>query len=344
MPYCHKCGAKLEEDAKFCHKCGTPVGVPAAATPARRVRTPIYVPVVVLVAVLVVGMFAVLAFMPMRSVSFAEAREVPFETGVTDLSLDFDADTAQVNINFENLTEKLVTLNVSVTGAVGILAPSDLLNVTFDHTSIGNQLRVTSGVHTVHGWPWTIWLKVTCDLRIDPSMSMNLTVLTSTGKIAMNTEAGVVFNGLILKTTTGEVEANLGPNVVVNDTIVLRTTTGGVDFSWNNANATTNALVDVKTTTGGIDINIAQINPLSANITMNAEATTGGITFAIAIQDSVAAKIESSNTLGGISADKVGFTGTNSQIQSSNHPASSNFSVNLKNTTGHIHINATYTP
>lgn len=30
MPYCRKCGAKLEDDARFCHVCGSPV---AAVTP-----------------------------------------------------------------------------------------------------------------------------------------------------------------------------------------------------------------------------------------------------------------------------------------------------------------------
>jgi hypothetical protein len=344
MSYCHKCGAKLEEDAKFCPKCGTPVGVPTATTPTRHVKTPLYIPVVALVAVLVVGMFAALAFMPIRSVSFAEAKEVPFETGITDLSLDFDADTANVNINFEHLTGKLVTLNVTATGGVGLLAPSDLLNVTLDHASIGSQLTVTSGVHRASPWPWTVWLNVTCDLRIDPSMTANLIVTTRTGEITLNTEAGAVFNDLTLTTTTGEIQASLGPNVVINGDVVVRTTTGGVDFSWNNVNATTNALIDVGTTTGGIDMNIAQRDPSTANITMNAQATTGGITFTTSIRNNIAAQIQSTNTLGGMDADKVGFNGTPSQMQSINYPANSNFNITLRNTTGHIHIDATYTP
>lgn len=77
---------------------------------------------------------------------------------------------------------------------------------------------------------------------------------------------------------------------------------------------------------------------------MNAQATTGGITFTISIRNNVAALIQSTNTLGGIDAQNVGFTGTPSQAQSNNYPASTNFNVNLRNTTGHIHINATYLP
>lgn len=34
MPFCMKCGAKLEEGSKFCMRCGNPVGVQAAAASA----------------------------------------------------------------------------------------------------------------------------------------------------------------------------------------------------------------------------------------------------------------------------------------------------------------------
>jgi hypothetical protein len=344
MPYCHKCGTKLDEDAKFCYKCGTAVGVPETTTPTRHVRTPMYVPAIALAAVLVVGMFAALAFLPIHSISFTQAEDAPFEAGITDLNLDFDADTANVNIRFEHLTDKLVTLNVTASGGVGIFAPADLLNVTFDETRTGSQLQVISTVRRASPWPWDIWLNVTCDLHIDPSMIANMIVTTKTGNIILNTDAGAVFNDLTLTTTTGGIQASLGPNVVIKGDIVARTTTGGVDFSWNNANATTNALVDIGTTTGAVNINVAQNNPLPANITMNAQATTGGITFTITIRNSVGAIVQSTNTVGGVTADPAGFTGTASNLQSSNYPADCNLNVTLRNTTGQIHINATYTP
>ena len=36
MPHCHKCGAELEENARFCHACGTPIA--AATMPASHMR------------------------------------------------------------------------------------------------------------------------------------------------------------------------------------------------------------------------------------------------------------------------------------------------------------------
>jgi len=57
MPYCWKCGAKLDEDAKFCPTCGTPVA-PPVAKPERRidreVRRPISTLAIVLTVLIVV--------------------------------------------------------------------------------------------------------------------------------------------------------------------------------------------------------------------------------------------------------------------------------------------------
>jgi len=38
MPFCWKCGAKLDEDAKFCPTCGTPVAPPATKPEKRRIK------------------------------------------------------------------------------------------------------------------------------------------------------------------------------------------------------------------------------------------------------------------------------------------------------------------
>lgn len=35
MPFCKKCGAELNEDAKFCNSCGTPVGAEKRVRPRK---------------------------------------------------------------------------------------------------------------------------------------------------------------------------------------------------------------------------------------------------------------------------------------------------------------------
>jgi hypothetical protein len=351
MPYCWKCGAEIDEDAKFCPTCGIPVA-PLVTEPERRriereERRPISTLAIILIVLLVTAAVIVaLAFLPVRAVDVSESRDVSYQTGVDTVNLDFTADVARVNVAFEDLTGKLVTLDVSVTGRVGVLVSPDVLDLTFHNTTVDNVLTVTADVDTVDGgWPWYSWLRVTCDLRIDPSMNASLDVKTSVGRIVMDTQAGVVLNSLTLEATTGGVDANLVEDVVVAGDVSVKTTTGGVEFSWDNVIVTDDVLVNVETTTGGVDVDVKQGEILLGDVTLKAEATTGGVDFAIDIQGDVGAKIESSVTTGGINIDRqVRFSGTKSLLQSVNYPASSNFNVSLKTTTGGINIDAKYTP
>jgi len=352
MPYCWKCGAELDEDAKFCPTCGTPVGPPVAKPERRRIkrekRRPLSTLAIVLIVLLVsAAIIVAIAFLPIRAVDVSESRDVPYQTGVDTVILDFTADVAHVNVAFEDLVDKLVTLDVSATGRVGVFSSpdvlADVLDLTFDDTIVGNVLTVTSEVDTVTWYSWS--LRVTCDIRIDRSMNASLDVKTSTGGIVMDTQAGVVLNSLSLEATTGGAKANLVEGVVVAGDVSVKTTTGGVEFSWDNVNVTNDVLVNARTTTGGVDVDVTQDEELLGNITLKAEATTGGVNFAIDIKGDIGAKIESSVTTGGIEIDRqVRFSGTTSLLQSDNYPASSNFDVSLKTTTGGIDIDAKYTP
>ena len=357
MPYCWKCGAELDEDAKFCPTCGTSVAPPVTEPMKRRIerekRRPISTLAIVLIVILVFAAAAVvLAFLPVRAVDVSESREVLFQTDVDTVNLDFTADVARVNVAFENLTDKLLTLKVSATGRVGLFIsppqPEELFDLTFDDTIVDNVLTVTSEVDTFGDGlprPWLSWLHVTCDIRIDPSMNASLDVRTSTGGIVMDAQASVVLNSLRLEATTGGVEANLVEDVVVAGDVSVKATTGGVEFSWNNVVVTDDVLVNLETTTGGVDVDVRQDERLLGNVIIEAEVATGGVDFAIDIRGDVGAKIESSVTTGGINIDRqVGFSGTESLLQSDNYPDSSNFNVSLKTVTGSIDIDAKYTP
>ena len=343
MPYCWKCGAELKEGNKFCPACGTPVGAPKAETKRRMKRKPISTLAIVLITLFVsAAVIVAIAFLPIRTVDITESRDAPYQTGVDTLDLDFTADVAQVNVAFEDLSGKLVTLDVSVTGRVGVFGSLDVLDLTFDSTTDGNVLTVTSEVDIISRYSWS--LNVTCDILIDPSMKASLDVKTSTGGIILNTQAGVVLDSLSLEATTGGVEAKLVENIRIDGDISLMTTTGSVKLSWDNVIVTKNFLVNAITTTGGVDVDINQDEELAGNITLRAEAITGGVDLAIAIQDDVGAKIESSVTTGGIDIDRqVGFSGAESSLQSDNYPANTNFDVTLKTITGGIDIDAEYT-
>jgi hypothetical protein len=191
---------------------------------------------------------------------------VPYTSGVNTLNLDLIADVASVTIAFEDLTDELqspsIVLDASATARAGVFAPPDSLErfmpVWYDETE-GNVLTVTvrQDIDTLD-WTWYSSLKITFDIRIDPSMDTSLNIKTNTGGILLDTEAGVNLTSLSLEVTTGGVEASLVDDIVVAGDISVETTTGGVKLFWDNVIVTNDIQVDALTTTGGVVVDVKQ--------------------------------------------------------------------------------------
>ena len=344
MPYCRKCGAKLQEDARFCHVCGTPVGAVTAPAAPRR-RRPFLLPVAILVAVLLTAvMVSVLVFLPFTSVNFNQTNQVASKAGVDSLSLDFQADVANVNVYFKNLSGKMVVLNVTADGYVGILSdPNRTVAVAFDQKTANHTAIVTSRVSRVEGWPLSYNLNVVCNVYIDPTVRLKLSIRSNVGQISMNAGAPVTLDGLYLQATTGSVEANFTQGVVIGGGLSLRTTTGSVRFNMDRAEVSGNVSATVQSTTGSVSVNVVGNERLSGNVTLNAGTTTGSVNLDMVIRNNVGAIIDSHNSFGGISIQQQqGFLGNQSLLQSTNYPAENNFLVNIETTTGGININAIY--
>lgn len=124
--------------------------------------------------------------------------------------------------------------------------------------------------------------------------------------------------------------------------LTLDTTTGSVQFSWDEAKIARNIPLNLKATTGSVDVNITQSSQLALNVTLNAETTTGGVNLAMKIKNDVGARISASTTLGGVNIRQQGFSGNQAPLESDNYPAGSNFNVNLVTTLGGIDVNASY--
>jgi len=344
MPYCRKCGAKLEENARFCHVCGTPVAAVTVPAAPRR-RTPFLLPVAILVAILLTAVVvSALVFLPFTSVYFNQTNQVANKANVDILNLDFQADVANVNVFFKNLSGKMVVLNVTADGSVGILGdPNRTVAVTFDQKTANHTAIVTSRVSRVEGWPLSYSLNVVCDIYIDPSVTLKLSVRSTAGQISMNAHVPITLDGLYLQATTGSVEANLTQGVVIAGGLSLRTTTGSVRFNMDRAEVSGNVLATVQSTTGSVNVNVVGNERLSGNMTLNAGTATGAVNLGMVIRNNVGALIDSSNSFGGISvAQQQGFLGNQSLLQSTNYPAENNFLVSLRTTTGGININAIY--
>ena len=361
MPYCSKCGAELDKEAKFCPKCGTVVGPPAAKPKRKPTSTLAIALIVIIVVAAVVAALAVITFLPrpsVHAVDVSDSRDVPYRPAVDTINFDFTADVAGVNIAFEDLAGRLATLDVSVSGEVEIydsavsdLTFDDVVDLTFDDVVEDNVLTVTSEFDAtdpnVRKW---ISLSVTCDILIDPSLNASVDVETSVGGIVLDTQAGVVFDSLSLKATTGGVEAHLVDDVVVAGDVSVKTTTGGAEFFWDNVIVTKDVLVEAQTITGGVDVDITQHRELAGDITLEAEATTGGLDFAIDIQGDIGAiGRATAGDSDDVRAQVVGF-GISfldyppAILRSDNYPAGNNFDVTLRIVTGRIDIDAEYTP
>lgn len=298
-----------------------------------------------LIALLVTAVIvASVVFLPIHRIDLAKSETAPFQAGIDTLKLDFSADVAQINVTFENQPDTLVVLNVSAVGAVGILALPDPVRISFNDTFIGHTLTVSSQVYRDGDWKWYPGLKVACVLHINPSLNMTLNIKTTIGEIVMNTKTAVTFDSMTLEATAGAIDASLAQGVIINGDVSIRTTTGGINFTWDNLKAAGNIQIDVRTTTGGLDVNAKQTTKLPGNVTLSAEVTTGGIVFAISITDGIAARIQSNTAIGGITADKIGFSGNKSPLQSDSYPSSCNIIADLRTSTGGIYVNATYNP
>jgi hypothetical protein len=343
MPYCRKCGAKLEEEARFCHVCGTPVAAVTVPAIPRR-RSPFLFPVIILIAILVTAVVVgALVFLPFYHVHFDQTNQVA-KAGVDNLLLDFQADVAQVNIFFRNLPDKMVVLNVTADGYVGIFDdPNRTINVTFNHQTTNNSEVVTYSVSRVSAWPLSYNLNVICDVYIDPSVNLSrLFVHSGVGQIVLNADTATTIQTLSLDTTTGSIEASLARGVVIAGSVSAKTTTGSVTFNWEQADTEGKVSVNLKSTTGAVNLSVSRNSRLSGNVSIDAGTTTGSVNLAMTIHDDVGAKIESRTSVGGIDVEQQGFLGNQSLLQSSNYPAGSNFLVNLATTTGSVNINAYY--
>jgi hypothetical protein len=348
MPYCRKCGTKIDEMAKFCHVCGTQVVVVAAATPRpaprpiRRTAFPLVAIVLIAVLVFAVVTSAVI-LLPLMPVNSNQSNEAS-AANVNTLNMTLDADVANVNVFFRNLPgNQRAVVNVSANGWRGILGTDQPLALASEEETQNSTLMYAVKVSRAEGWPVLNMLDVVCDIYVDGAAVLNLNVQTDTGTITMNTEKQepMIFQTLNLKTTTGSIE-------VVTDSIFTRNIsaaaqTGSVHFTWNNALASGNISIKLASTTGSVTANITQTQPQApVNISLDATTTTGSVNLRMRISDDVGAEILSETNFGGITADVQGFSGNESPLRSTNYPAGSNFLVNLRATTGGIQIDADY--
>jgi len=344
LPYCRRCGTKLEENARFCYKCGTPAGnfISAPAAPVRSLRhDPLFwIVTSVIVIVLVAVVVSVVVFAPIYEVTFNKTNQ-DSSSGVNTLNLNFQSDNAQVNIITQNVTDKNILINVSAEGSRSIFGSENSIQVTFTNESSNGVLTVNSKV--IQTGLMTN-AHVVCDIYVNPLLKLNLNVTSTTGEVSLTANAPATVQSLNLEATTGTVQANLERNVTVSGDISLKAQIGAVYYRMNKAKVQGNCTINLQSATGSVDMEITEEKTLQGNLQVNAATTTGAIDVGLQIDGDVGAKIVSqTGQFGSIHVDKENFSGNQSPIQSNNFPAQSNIQINNSvSSFGDININASY--
>lgn len=346
MPYCRRCGTKLDEDAHFCHRCGTPVaGYPPAPAPAVEHRPiwkePLVIAALVLIAILVAAVvFAALIAAPASSVNFNQT-DRDSHLGINTLNLNFQADNAQVNIITQNVHSQNILITTSASGSKGILDSNNPVTATFTNETQNNVLTVNAKITEANGF-FTNNFHVTCTIYVNPALILNLNVTTQAGKITLYSEKPAVFQSINLRTNAGNVELNL-QNATISGNLTLKTSAGSVYYGMSQASVLGNQTVDLQSTTGSLTMNITQTKTMQGNLHVNANTNAGSVNVGLVIDGDVGAKIVSkTGNIGSIHADTQNFSGNQSTIQSYNFPAASNIEINNQTNLGSINIVAAY--
>jgi hypothetical protein len=305
------------------------------------------IPVGILIAILVVAFFfSVFAFLPLQSVNFNQSYSAATVPGVDAINLNFQADVANVNVIPTDLTNQLVSMDVSASGSMGVFGSSNQpVKVTFTNQTVGNTMTVTPKVSMTNAWPFSFNLKVTCNIYVERSVAMNISAQTTVGKITLKPAVDIVpqeFRNINLKSTTGNIEANLTDLFSLNGDISISTTAGSTQFNWDTAHVFRNTAVNLASTTGSIMASITQNGDIGGNVSIATATTTGSVNLDMNLRGDVGTQITSHTTTGSISVNVQNFNGNKSPIYSSNYPANSNFIINQGTTTGSIHITAAY--
>src|SRR3989304_6308807 len=167
------------------------------------------------------------------------------------LKLVINAEVANVNIMLKGLPRnQRATINVSATGRRGIFGTDRPLALAFKENTNASTLTYSVNVSRAEGWPVYNPLDVECDVYLDPSVNLDITIRTETGSITMNANnEDVTLQKLNLETITGSVQASLEKGVVIAGDISLQTTTGSAQLIWDEVEISRNINVNVIKTT-----------------------------------------------------------------------------------------------
>jgi zinc-ribbon domain len=345
LPYCRKCGTKLEDDARFCHRCGTPVepatyAPPSPPTPKKRIRNDlIIIGTTLLISILVAGVIIVtLLAVPFSTVTFGQTYQ-DNTSNISKLNLNVQTERLRVNVFTQNASNNnfLITLDGIASKTVFDNSNSPI-QVSFYNDTKGNELTITAKITESAGFSI---LNANCNIYLNPALSLNLNVTSQAGQVSLTADKPSTFESLKMQSAAGTVGANL-QNITIAGNVTLKTQAGNVDLRMSQVNVEGNNTVALQTNAGSVTMDITQTKTFQGNLQVNAVTDLGSVNVGLVIDDDVGAQLISQTNSGSIQTDLQNFSGNQSPVQSDNYPSLSNIDINSKTNLGSININAVY--
>jgi hypothetical protein len=348
LPYCRKCGNKLEDYDRFCPKCGTPaITTPPAApsSPARPVppvrKDPLILGGIGLIVILVMAIIVAVLFAAPASTWDVNRSFTDESPNVETLNLNFETNIGQINITPLKVENNNIGIYVNANGSRGILGGSEIpLSVTFDNQTVGDTLNVNSKVTIENQAAMRVNVRV--EIFVNPALNLNLNVTTDAGSINLAADRAATFQSLYLQTNAGSVEASMH-NVTIAGNLSLSTNAGSVYFGMSQSTMEGNNTVKLDSNAGSVSVDVTQTETMHGNLQVNAETKLGSVNVGVEIDGDVAAKITAQTNLGSINVNnKNNFSGNQSPLESDNYPAASNIEINCTTNLGSVNIDANY--
>jgi hypothetical protein len=351
MPYCRRCGAKLEDQDRFCPKCGTPAErFTASQTPPP--QNPSYKPVPIKKDPLIIGGITLIAILVVAVVAVA-LLAAPVGTwnvnqSLTDktpnvhtLNLNFDTDAGRVSVVALRVADCNLGIYIVGNGSRGALGGgNNPVSVMLENTTVGDALNVNVKVNVETRTSMSTNLGIR--IFVDPALALNLNVTSHAGEVSFATDKATTLQSLALTTNAGTVDATI-QNVTIAGAVSLNTNAGTINYRMSNVNVVGNCTLDLHSNAGTVNTDITQTKAMGGNLAVTAKTNLGSVDLNLAIDGDVGAKITSQTSLGSIHVNNANnFSGDRSPLQSNNYPATSNFDVDCQTNLGSVNINASY--
>ncbi|MHA1264443.1 MAG: hypothetical protein ACTSRS_04330 [Candidatus Helarchaeota archaeon] len=234
--------------------------------------------VLIVIAVLASGTISLL-LAPLLPTSSVGTKNVPYDGGViTQINLVADVDVANIRIEYANSsTADLINVTWDLSVRYSVLVPPPTIQISWTNYSIGTTLTAIFRVQFI-GLLLSAGLFSNIYITINPLLSSNLSVITTTGNINLNTtnSQNPIFQDVNLTTSTGILLADFIEGTTIQGEINIQTTTGNSELTIAK-NAVINGTLTAKTTTGWNFVTLANNVSLFNNFLI--QTSTGKITL-----------------------------------------------------------------